>query len=194
MRAATQLSGESTSDYNSFQTVAGTFTLAADHMTRANTKLTTSAYGLLSGAGASAVNDINSKLDTNVGNGAVIKAANIDIAAVNRFEQAAKMMKTVAKGGMPQIPGMGPMPGAGYGGKGKIAPKKKGSKSGNPAKRAAENAAIASGETLAGPSTGGSGSGFGLGSGNGGGSPARGAKAPPTAEELSALQKMLGRG
>ena len=31
---------------------------------------------------------------------------------VNRFEQASKMMKTVAKGGTPQIPGMGPMPGA----------------------------------------------------------------------------------
>src|SRR5690606_22598626 len=37
-------------------------------------------------------------------------------ALVNRFEQAAKMMKTVAKGGMPQIPGMGPIPGAGFGG------------------------------------------------------------------------------
>ena len=118
-------------------------------------------------------------------------------ALVNRFEQAAKMMKTVAKGGVPQIPGMGPIPGAGYGGKGKIAPKKKGSKSGNPAKRAAENAALASGEPLAGTSTGGSGSGFGLGSGGGGGRgapAAAGAKAPPTAAELSALQKMLGRG
>ena len=36
---------------------------------------------------------------------------------VQRFEQAAKMMKTVARGGMPQIPGMGPIPGGGgYGG------------------------------------------------------------------------------
>ena len=36
---------------------------------------------------------------------------------VQRFEQAAKMMKTVARGGVPQIPGMGPIPGAGgYGG------------------------------------------------------------------------------
>ena len=32
---------------------------------------------------------------------------------VQRFEQAAKMMKTVARGGVPQIPGMGPMPGMG---------------------------------------------------------------------------------
>ncbi|MET0990738.1 MAG: signal recognition particle protein, partial [Glaciihabitans sp.] len=34
---------------------------------------------------------------------------------VNRFEQAAKMMKTVARGGTPNIPGMGPMPGAKFG-------------------------------------------------------------------------------
>jgi signal recognition particle subunit SRP54 len=65
---------------------------------------------------------------------------------VNRFEQAAKMMKTVAKGGMPQIPGMPNMPGMGGGfiggGKSKKNDKgKKGSKSGNPAKRAAEEAA-----------------------------------------------------
>ncbi len=60
---------------------------------------------------------------------------------VNRFEQAAKMMKTVAKGGMPQIPGMPGMPGMGGGYIGKPKKKdkgKKGSKSGNPAKRAAE--------------------------------------------------------
>jgi signal recognition particle subunit SRP54 len=65
---------------------------------------------------------------------------------VNRFEQAAKMMKTVAKGGMPQIPGMTNMPGMGGGfiggGKSKKNDKgKKVSKSGNPAKRAAEEAA-----------------------------------------------------
>jgi signal recognition particle subunit SRP54 len=65
---------------------------------------------------------------------------------VNRFEQAAKMMKTVAKGGMPQIPGMPNMPGMGGGFIGGEKSKKndkgkKGSKSGNPAKRAAEEAA-----------------------------------------------------
>ena len=32
-------------------------------------------------------------------------------AARQRFEQAAKMMKTVARGGVPNIPGMGPIPG-----------------------------------------------------------------------------------
>jgi signal recognition particle subunit SRP54 len=78
---------------------------------------------------------------------------------VNRFEQAAKMMKTVAKGGMPQIGGQMPgMPnlGGGFVGKAKKNDKKKkGSKSGNPAKRAAENLGIT-------PPQGGSGSSFGL--------------------------------
>ncbi|TFC38460.1 signal recognition particle protein [Cryobacterium sp. TMT2-42-4] len=106
---------------------------------------------------------------------------------VSRFEQAAKMMKTVAKGGMPNIPGMGPVPGGmGGGGRGKPQPKKKGSKSGNPAKRAAENMAIASGERPAGAGPGaGGGTGFGLGgAGKAGG---------PTEDEMAALQKMLGR-
>ncbi len=104
---------------------------------------------------------------------------------VQRFEQAAKMMKTVAKGGVPNIPGMGPIPGAGYtgGGKGKQQPKKKGSKSGNPAKRAAENAALAAGVKPSGGSAGGTG--FGLGGGKKAGLPSE--------EELAALQKMLGR-
>ncbi len=103
---------------------------------------------------------------------------------VNRFEQAAKMMKTVAKGGMPQVPGMGPIPGGGFGGRGKPQAKKKGSKSGNPAKRAAENAAIASGvKAPSGVSAGGSG--FGLG----------GSAAPsPSDEDLANFQKLLGKG
>jgi len=111
---------------------------------------------------------------------------------VQRFEQAAKMMKTVARGGMPNIPGMGPMPGLG-GGRGKPQQaKKKGSKSGNPAKRAAENLAIASGEkpgATDAPTTGG-GTGFGLG----GRKPAvPGKPGGPSDEEMAALQKMLGR-
>jgi len=71
---------------------------------------------------------------------------------VNRFEQAAKMMKTMSKGGIPQgMPGMpAAMQGMGMGGfgggKSKGKDKKKGSKSGNPAKRAAEEAARLSGE------------------------------------------------
>jgi signal recognition particle subunit SRP54 len=99
---------------------------------------------------------------------------------VNRFEQASKMMKTVAKGGTPQIPGMGPVPGQKFGGA-KQQPKKKGSRSGNPAKRAAENAALGAKA----PAGGAIGSGFGLGGGAGG--------KEPTAEELASLQKFLGR-
>jgi signal recognition particle subunit SRP54 len=87
-------------------------------------------------------------------------------ALVNRFEQAAKMMKTVAKGGVPQMPGMPNMPGmGGFGaGKGKGKDKgKKGSKSGNPAKRAAEEAARLAGGKPTGSSESGAGSAFGLG-------------------------------
>ncbi|MCD5346860.1 signal recognition particle protein [Agromyces sp. H3Y2-19a] len=106
---------------------------------------------------------------------------------VQRFEQAAKMMKTVARGGVPQIPGMGPIPGAGgYGGGKRQAAKNKkksgGSRSGNPAKRAAENAAIAQGVTPAGQGAP-AGSGFGLG----------GAKPDgPSEQDLAAMQKLLG--
>ncbi len=104
---------------------------------------------------------------------------------VNRFEQAAKMMKTVAKGGVPNVPGMGPIPGAGYAGRGKQQPKKKGSRSGNPAKRAAENAALASG-VKPGATSAPAGSGFGLA---GGKAPAGG----PSDEEMAALQRFMGR-
>lgn len=116
---------------------------------------------------------------------------------VQRFEQAAKMMKTVAKGQMPQMPGMGPIPGAKFG---KAKPQaKKGSKSGNPAKRAAENAALASGQKLGaaggagGGAAGAAGSGFGLGGGAAAGGPAAGTSGGPSAEELASLQKFLGR-
>ena len=68
---------------------------------------------------------------------------------VNRFEQAAKMMKGVARGNMPQMPGMPAMPGMGGFGASKGKKKDKGkkvSKSGNPAKRAAEEAARLAGQ------------------------------------------------
>jgi signal recognition particle subunit SRP54 len=100
---------------------------------------------------------------------------------VTRFEQAAKMMKTVAKGGMPQIPGMGPMPGGRM--KQQAKKGKKGSRSGNPAKRAAEEAALAAGIQPGG--AGADGAGFGLG-----GAAKQGG---PSEEELAALQKFLGR-
>jgi signal recognition particle subunit SRP54 len=100
---------------------------------------------------------------------------------VTRFEQAAKMMKTVAKGGMPQVPGMGPIPGGGFGGRGKQQQKKKGSRSGNPAKRAAENAALAAG-VKPGAAAEPSGTGFGL----------AGAK-QQAAPDLEQIQKLFGR-
>ncbi|WP_309067143.1 signal recognition particle protein [Microbacterium sp.] len=99
---------------------------------------------------------------------------------VNRFEQAAKMMKTVARGGTPNIPGMGPMPGMGRPGgsskRGKQA-KKSGSRSGNPAKRAAENAGLAASAQQP------TGSGFGLG-----------AQQAPSEADLAEIQKLFGRG
>ena len=111
------------------------------------------------------------------GSGTTVTEVN---ALVNRFEQAAKMMKTVAKGGVPNVPGMGPIPGAKFGGASKQQAKKT-SKSGNPAKRAAENAALAAGTTLKPAAA--AGSGFGLGGKPGG----------PSEEELASLQKFLGR-
>jgi len=109
---------------------------------------------------------------------------------VNRFEQAAKMMKTVARGGTPQIPGMGPIPGARGPARNKNQ-KKKTSKSGNPAKRAAENAALAAGRPVGGGGGAPSGSGFGLGGGRP--APEGGSEGGPSPEELEALQRFLKR-
>ena len=100
---------------------------------------------------------------------------------VQRFDQAAKMMKTVARGGVPSIPGMGSLGGK-PGASAKRGNKQKkggGSRSGNPAKRAAENAGIAAAAQTA-PT----GSGFGLGGG-----------APQAAEsDLAEIQKFFGKG
>ncbi|MBN9172288.1 MAG: signal recognition particle protein, partial [Microbacterium sp.] len=102
---------------------------------------------------------------------------------VQRFDQAAKMMKTVARGGMPNIPGMGPVAGGGRPGasskRGKQPKSRNGSRSGNPAKRAAENAGIAASAPAA-PT----GSGFGLG--------APTTSDAPSEKDLADLQKLLG--
>ena len=102
---------------------------------------------------------------------------------VQRFDQAAKMMKTVARGGVPSIPGMGSLGGK-PGASSKRGNKKKagsGSRSGNPAKRAAENAGLAAAAQSA-PT----GSGFGLGAGAG---------APqPSEADLAEIQKLFGKG
>lgn len=95
---------------------------------------------------------------------------------VQRFDQAAKMMKTVARGGVPNVPGMGPVGGR-PGASAKRGNKQKkggGSRSGNPAKRAAENAGVA---VASAPS----GSGFGLG-----GAP------QPSEQDLAEIQKLFG--
>ncbi|GAA5027800.1 signal recognition particle protein [Microbacterium fluvii] len=97
---------------------------------------------------------------------------------VQRFEQAAKMMKTVARGGVPNIPGMGSMGRPGASSKRGKQQKAKGSRSGNPAKRAAENAGIAAAPAAP------TGSGFGLG----------GATGAPSEADLAELQKLLGKG
>ncbi|WP_417564564.1 signal recognition particle protein [Microbacterium sp.] len=96
---------------------------------------------------------------------------------VQRFDQAAKMMKTVARGGVPNIPGMGSMGKPGASSKRGKQQKKKGSRSGNPARRAAENAGLAAASTSA-PT----GSGFGLGGG---------AK-QPTETDMAEIQKLFG--
>ncbi|MFJ6679244.1 signal recognition particle protein [Microbacterium sp. NPDC091382] len=97
---------------------------------------------------------------------------------VQRFDQAAKMMKTVARGGVPSMPGMGAVggkPGASSK-RGKKQKSSGGSRSGNPAKRAAENAGLAAAPTAA------SGSGFGLG-----------ASSQPSEADLAEIQKLFGK-
>ena len=98
---------------------------------------------------------------------------------LERFAQAQQMMRQMARGGVPGIPGMGALPGMGKKSRGRQAPqpKKRKSRSGNPAKRAAEERAAA--ERAAGRAP--AGSAFGL--------------TPPPAEggevDLSALEKFL---
>jgi signal recognition particle subunit SRP54 len=122
----------------------------------------------------------------------IAKGAGMTVTDVNslvaRFDQAAKMMKTVAKGGVPQIPGMGPIPGMGGGGRKKqVAKKKGGSRSGNPAKRAQENSGAAVAANT------GAGFGFGANGGAAGGA-GGGANAAPSADDLAKIQQMLGGG
>jgi signal recognition particle subunit SRP54 len=62
---------------------------------------------------------------------------------VDRFEKARKMMKQVARGGLPGIPGMGSLPGAPRRSGGQKKRSAKSGRSGNPAKRAEQEAAAA---------------------------------------------------
>lgn len=75
----------------------------------------------------------------------IAKGSGVTVTEVNqlleRFGQAQKMMKSMARGGGGGLPGMPGIPGTGK--RGKQAPQRKKSKSGNPAKRAAEERAAA---------------------------------------------------
>ena len=115
----------------------------------------------------------------------IARGAGVTVTDINQFmkqfEQASKMVRTMAKGGMPNVPGMGPVPGAhsGRSQRAKQAKKVKGKRSGNPAKRLQQEAAAASAPT--------SGSAFG----------AAPAEQPNPYQDLSSadqdtLQRMLG--
>ncbi|WP_347352551.1 signal recognition particle protein [Intrasporangium sp.] len=76
----------------------------------------------------------------------IARGSGVTVTDVNqlleRFGQAQKMMKSLARGGGGGLPGMPSLPGSGK--RGRAAPaKRKKSKSGNPAKRAAEERALA---------------------------------------------------
>ncbi|MGI8946986.1 MAG: signal recognition particle protein [Ornithinimicrobium sp.] len=102
----------------------------------------------------------------------IAKGSGVNVSEVNqlltRFGDAQKMMRQMRKGGgMPGMPGMPGMGGPGAGkGKGKQAPQRKKSKSGNPAKRAAEEKAAAQKQTAARENA--FGSAFGAGAAGGG--------------------------
>jgi signal recognition particle subunit SRP54 len=130
----------------------------------------------------------------------VARGAGVQVSDVNqlidRFTEAQKMMRQLAKGGMPGLGGMPGMPGLGGGGKksrGRTAPPGKGKqkgKSGNPAKRAQQERDAAQRRTGAGAGAGPAGGAFGLGGGAAG--PAAGAD--PSAVELPpGFEKFLGR-
>ena len=96
---------------------------------------------------------------------------------VQRFEQAAKMMKTVARGGVPHIPGMGPVPGMGRPG----ASAKRGRRQEPDPGRATRPSARPRTRRLpTGPATG---SGFGLG----------GQTQAPSETDLAEIQKLFGK-
>lgn len=79
----------------------------------------------------------------------IARGAGVTVTDINQFmkqfEQASKMVRTMAKGGMPNMPGMGPVPGAhsGRSQRAKPAKKVKGKRSGNPARRLQQEASAA---------------------------------------------------
>lgn len=122
---------------------------------------------------------LNGSRRLRIAKGAGVTVTDVN-ALVNRFEQAAKMMKGVARGKIPGLPGVGPLPGAAAAPirKGKA---KKGSArpvSGNPAKRAAQLAGMAGAEPAGNAANG---VGFGLG------------RSGPNPEDIDAFRKLLGK-
>lgn len=96
---------------------------------------------------------LNGSRRARIAKGAGVEVQQIN-ALVDRFAEAQKMMRQMRSGKGPGIPGMPPMPAMGGGrkGKGKQArPKAKQGRSGNPAKRAQQDAAAASGQPLVDP-------------------------------------------
>jgi signal recognition particle subunit SRP54 len=122
----------------------------------------------------------------------IAKGSGVQVSEVNglleRFTEAQKMMKQLARGG--NIPGMPGMPGMGGGKKGRQqAQQRKKSKSGNPAKRAAEERAALERGTAA--KTSGNGAAFG---GGGAGAGDGGIPADLDPNQLPAgFEKFLGR-
>ena len=114
---------------------------------------------------------------------------------LERFGEAQKMMKQLARGG--GMPGMPGMPGGGSGpgkrGRQQQQPQRKKSKSGNPAKRAAEQRAAVEGGAKAAPAGGSFGGGTGGAAGNGAGqAPFDPASIDPT-QLPKGFEKFLGK-
>jgi signal recognition particle subunit SRP54 len=108
---------------------------------------------------------------------------------LERFTEAQKMMKSLARGGGPGLPGMPGMPGMR---KGKAAPPpRKKAKSGNPAKRAAEERALADRATTGRQEA--AGRAFGMPPGAGGASGAPGAADLDPSKLPPGFEKFLGR-
>jgi signal recognition particle subunit SRP54 len=126
----------------------------------------------------------------------IAKGSGVTVSEVNalleRFGEAQKMMKSLARGG--GIPGMPGMPGMGGGGgkraKGRQQPQRRKAKSGNPAKRAAEERAAR--ERSAG--AGALGAGALGGSAFGGGQDAPDLSALDPAQLPAGFEKFLGGG
>jgi signal recognition particle subunit SRP54 len=122
----------------------------------------------------------------------IAKGSGVTVSEVNqlleRFREAQKMMKSLARGGGAGLPGMPGLPGARKGGRPAPVQRKK-SKSGNPAKRAADERAAA--DRAAGARTAAAGKAFGM-PGAGG---AEGAGVPDfdPASLPRGFEKFLGR-